>query len=93
VIMMEILNALIDGTSVFSLLVYCAVMILLLGGLAWANYLDDRSEVATLLSTPLRNIVFCDCPTHEPELSRRKRPRAVRRPVWGRRRRLLAVSQ
>jgi hypothetical protein len=46
--MMEILNALIDGTSVSGLLVYCAVMILLLGGLAWANYLDDRSEVATL---------------------------------------------
>jgi hypothetical protein len=46
--MMEILNALIDGTSVFGLLVYCAVMILLLGGLAWANHLDDRSEVATL---------------------------------------------
>ena len=45
---MEILNALIDGTSGFGLLVYCAVMILLLAVSAWANYLDDRSEVATL---------------------------------------------
>ena len=44
---METLNALIDGTSMFGLSVYCAAMILLLGGLAWANYLDDRSEVAT----------------------------------------------
>jgi hypothetical protein len=44
---MEMLNALIDGKSMFGLSVYCAAMILLLGGLAWANYLDDRSEVAT----------------------------------------------
>ena len=44
---MEMLNALIDGTSVSGLSVYCVAMVLLLGGLAWANYLDDRSEVAT----------------------------------------------
>jgi hypothetical protein len=44
---MEMLNALIDGTSMFGLSVYGAAMILLLSGLAWANYLDDRSEVAT----------------------------------------------
>jgi hypothetical protein len=43
---MEILNALIDGTNVFGLTVYCAAMTLLLGTLAWTNYLDARSEIS-----------------------------------------------
>ena len=44
-IAMGILNALLDGTSVFNLSVYCAAMGLLLGALAWANHCDARSEL------------------------------------------------
>jgi hypothetical protein len=47
---MEVFNALIDGASVFGLSVYCAGMTLFMGTLAWANYLDARSEEAGRLS-------------------------------------------
>jgi hypothetical protein len=43
---MQVVNALIDGTSVFGLSIYCAAMTFLLGALAWANYLDARSETS-----------------------------------------------
>jgi hypothetical protein len=42
---MQVLNALADGKSVFGLSVYCATMTFFLGALAWANYLDARSEI------------------------------------------------
>jgi hypothetical protein len=41
---MQMLNSFIDGTSVLGLSIYCSAMTFLLGAIAWANYLDTRSE-------------------------------------------------
>jgi hypothetical protein len=41
---MEALNWLIEATSLSGLIVYCAGMTVIMGGLAWANHLDRRQE-------------------------------------------------
>jgi hypothetical protein len=45
---MELLNSLIEATSVTGLAVYCAGMTLIMGALAWANHLDRRQEIRLL---------------------------------------------
>jgi hypothetical protein len=42
---MELLNWLLDGTSIFGLIVYCTGMILVMGALAWASHLDRQREI------------------------------------------------
>jgi len=45
---MELLNWLIEATSVTELAVYSAGMTLIMAALAWANHLDRRQEIQLL---------------------------------------------
>jgi hypothetical protein len=45
---MELLNWLIEATSVTGLAVYSAGMTLIMAALAWANHLDRRQEIQLL---------------------------------------------
>ena len=45
---MELLNWLIEATSVTGLAVYSAGMTLIMAVLAWANHLDRRQEIQLL---------------------------------------------
>jgi hypothetical protein len=41
---MDLLRWVAEGSNIFGLIVYCAGMTLILGTLAWANYVDHRRD-------------------------------------------------